>query len=132
MREEIIKSARYLVVYSIRRDLHITRLERVCGFMGTCTNFLCPQVFTRWVQLHNCIHTHEHKIVPVPSTYRVFTRGHAGNLYPLPSLPRSCLVQKNYKINTLALSFVFWQILFNHGLTRLKRFVSQITGKLCN
>ena len=30
-------------------------------------------------------------------------------------------------------TFVFiWQILFNHGVIRLKRFISQISDKLCN
>lgn len=44
------------------------------------------QVFTHWIQLQTRIHTRGHKVVPVTSFYRVFTRGHAGNMYPLLSL----------------------------------------------
>jgi hypothetical protein len=33
---------------------------------------------------------------------------------------------------TIAFFVVIWQILFNHGLIRLKRFVSSISSKLCN
>jgi hypothetical protein len=34
--------------------------------------------------------------------------------------------------STVAIFVVIWQILFNHGLIRLKSFVSSISSKLCN
>ena len=39
--------------------------------------------------------------------------------------------QKILFSGTVAFIFI-WQILFNHELTKLKRFISQFIGKLCN
>jgi hypothetical protein len=45
---------------------------------------------------------------------------------------RGCLVGKNFlDSGTVAFCFI-WQLLFNHGLIRLKRFVSRFHGELCN
>jgi hypothetical protein len=40
--------------------------------------------------------------------------------------------KKFCKMDTVAFLFIFDKYLSNHGLTKLKRFISQITGKLCN
>jgi len=49
-------------------------------------------------------------------------------------IPRPCLVVNLfYKMDIVILLFVFDKyILSNHGRTRLKRFILQITDKLCN
>jgi hypothetical protein len=66
------------------------------GFAGTGRGFLCPLQFCPWVQCKTRTRARGQKEKPVPSPYRVFTRGHAGNLCPLPSLASlglECCVQ---------------------------------------
>jgi ABC-type ATPase involved in cell division len=59
---------------------------QVHGFAGAGKTFLCPLIFYPRAQTQTRIRTRGHKIKPVSSPLRVFTRGHAGILYPLPSL----------------------------------------------
>jgi hypothetical protein len=61
---------------------------RVCGFAGTGTTFSYPREKTRWVenQTRTRTRTHGYKLTSKPAPYRVFTRGHAGKMCPLPSL----------------------------------------------
>jgi hypothetical protein len=40
--------------------------------------------------------------------------------------------KKNLQNDIVTLFVVIWQILSNHDLIRLKRFVSSISSKLCN
>ena len=54
-------------------------------------------------------------------------------LLKLTKLFRPCLEVKFFlNFTTVALSFVCDKILFNYRLTRIKRFVSSFTSKLCN
>jgi hypothetical protein len=63
---------------------------RVGGFAGTGTTFSYPREKTRRVENQTRIHTHGYKLTPKPASYRVFTRGPAGKMCPLPSLRGTC------------------------------------------
>jgi len=49
-----------------------------------------------------------------------------------PSEFRSCLDQKGFGFWRYSIFIFIWQTLSNYGVTRLKRFVSRFTCKLCN
>jgi hypothetical protein len=66
---------------------------RVRGFAGTGITFSYPQEKTRQVENQTRTRTRGYKLIPKPAPYRVFTRGHAGKMCPLPSLlarPQAC------------------------------------------
>ena len=54
--------------------------------------------------------------------------------FPILQKSRKAVFTRNLDFEaTVARSFVFiWQIVFKHGLIRLKTFVSQFPTKLCN
>jgi hypothetical protein len=58
---------------------------RVRGFAGTGITFSYPREKTHRVENQ----TRGYKLTHKPAPYRVFTRGHAGKMCPLPSLPVS-------------------------------------------
>jgi hypothetical protein len=59
---------------------------RVRGFAGTGITFSYPREKTRRIENQTRTRTHGYKLTPKPTPYRVFTRGHAGKMCPLPSL----------------------------------------------
>ena len=59
---------------------------RVRGFAGTGITFSYPREKTRRVENQTRTRTRGYKLTPKPAPYRVFTRGHAGKMCPLPSL----------------------------------------------
>jgi hypothetical protein len=66
------------VLYSLHRH---TR-----GYAGTGTTFSYPREKPHRVENQTRTRTHGYKFTPKPAPYRVFTRGHAGKMCPLPSL----------------------------------------------
>jgi hypothetical protein len=75
----------YIYIY-IHIYIYIYTRARVCGFAGTGTTFSYPREKTRRVENQTRTRTHGYKLTPKPAPYRVFTRGHAGKMCPLPSL----------------------------------------------
>ena len=53
-------------------------------------------------------------------------------IYGPQNLLRPCLVHKNFWFGYCSTFVFIWQTLSNHRVTRLKRFISRFTDKLCN
>jgi hypothetical protein len=70
--------------------LYIYTHTRARGYAGTGTTFSYPREKTRRVENQTRTRTHGYKLTPKPAPYRVFTRGHAGKMCPLPSLRGTC------------------------------------------
>ena len=85
-------------------------------------------VFKTFLQIHECKAYLQNGWMLSGADSDVFT----SCWFLFCSLPRPCLVQKNLQNRNSSTFVCIWQILSNHELTRLKRFVSSIPTKLCN
>jgi hypothetical protein len=87
----------YIYTYTYIYTYIYTRAG-VCGFAGTSTTFSYPREKTRRVENQTRTRTHGYKLTPKSAPYRVFTRGHAGKICPLPSLVTTdeCGVTRSY------------------------------------
>jgi len=70
-----------------------------------------------------------HELNPVLTTRRA-EKDHPLSLCYYVQHIAACLVSKICCFRVL--EHLFWQILSNHGVTKLKRFISRFTVKLCN
>ena len=76
-----------------------------------CTDFILPVVccvYCKW-------------------ELRILWKSFVVFFYPWP-----CLVSKNFGFRYYNTLVFIWQILSNHELTMIKRFISRFTNKLCN
>jgi hypothetical protein len=76
-----------LMVFFI--SLHMPGILRVLAGMGKA--FLYPLYFYPREQFKTRTRARGHKDKPIPSPYRVFTRGHTGNQCLLPSITRTLM-----------------------------------------
>jgi hypothetical protein len=83
---------------------------RVRGFAGTCITFSYPREKTRRIENQTRTRTRGYKLTPKPAPYRVFTRGHAGKMCPLPSLLISYVIIYLITCELLAIAYEYVHI----------------------